>query len=116
MFWEYYKKVEKGLLVPIEEFRANSKIKEEVKEGIRGLIKILEEDLRRLTNNDKIEEALMELLSKSKITPILYQEILDILRLYKELDSIDDDILYSMLVRVLEDIEELHTIAVSQKV
>ncbi|MEM0373948.1 MAG: hypothetical protein QXV69_04050 [Sulfolobaceae archaeon] len=110
MFWEYYRKVEKGLSVPIEDFKYNIIIKEEVKEGIRGLMKILEEKIKKITNKNNIEEGLVELLSNSRISPALYQEMVDILRLYKKLDVVEDEILYSMLVRILEDIEELYTI------
>ncbi|TRM80517.1 hypothetical protein DJ524_07360 [Sulfolobus sp. D5] len=40
------------------------------------------------------------------ISPLLAQELMDIYSLVENLDKIDDEILYGMLVRIMEDIEE----------
>ncbi|AKA74977.1 hypothetical protein SULI_00160 [Saccharolobus solfataricus] len=98
--------VEKGTLVSIEEFKSNRKLKESVKNGIKGLVKLLFQEADKIIKFDSNEDLIFQLMKLGLISPTLAQELLDILKIADNLDNVDDEILYSMLVRIMEDVEE----------
>ncbi|WP_231961120.1 hypothetical protein [Saccharolobus sp. A20] len=105
-FWEYYKMVEDGTLVKLEEFKRNQELKERVKQGILGMIKVLRDEISIVISYSSYEDAIWKLMKMNIISPLLAQELMDIYSLVENLDKIDDEILYGMLVRIMEDIEE----------
>lgn len=98
--------VEQGTLVNFEEFKQNSEIKEKVKEGIKGMLKILTSEISTIIKFNSYEEAVWQLLRLNIISASLAQELLDIFPVINNIENADDIILYSMLVRIMEDIEE----------
>ncbi|MDT7861548.1 MAG: hypothetical protein RRA45_04990 [Saccharolobus sp.] len=105
-FWDYYRMVEQGTLVDFEEFKQNSELKEKVKEGIKGMLKILTSEISTIIKFNSYEEAVWQLLRLNIISASLAQELLDIFPVINNIENADDIILYSMLVRIMEDIEE----------
>ncbi|BDB99046.1 hypothetical protein [Saccharolobus caldissimus] len=105
-FWDYYRMVEQGTLVNFEEFKQNSELKEKVKEGIKGMLKILTSEISTIIKFNSYEEAVWQLLRLNIISASLAQELLDIFPVINNIENADDNILYSMLVRIMEDIEE----------
>ncbi|WP_338604626.1 hypothetical protein V6M85_05355 [Sulfolobus tengchongensis] len=98
--------IEEGTLVSLEEFKNNQQLKEKVKEGIRGLVSILFKEISSIITFISKEDAIFQLMKLGVISPILSQELLDILSIVDNLDNEDDEVIYGMLVRIMEDIEE----------
>ncbi|MDT7901321.1 MAG: hypothetical protein RXQ76_06530 [Acidianus sp.] len=107
MFWEAYRKIEKGTEVSLEEFRSNGELKSEVKEGIIELYKEVLSEARRLINEPDDEKLFLELFRRNIIDSYLLQELIDIMNIIKNLHKTDDDVIYGLLVRIMEDLEEL---------
>ncbi len=98
--------VEDGTLVKLEDFKRNQELKERVKRGIMGMMKVLRDEISIVTSHSSYEDAVWKLMKMNIISPLLAQELMDIYSLVENLDKIDDEILYGMLVRIMEDIEE----------
>ncbi|BDC18339.1 hypothetical protein [Acidianus sp. HS-5] len=107
MFWEAYRKVEKGTKVTLDEFKSNSELKSEVKEGIIELYNEVLGEARKLINKSDDEELFLELFKNNIIDSYLLQELIDIANIIKNLSKVDEEVLYSLLVRIMEDLEEL---------
>ncbi len=107
MFWEAYRKVEKGTKVTLEEFKSDSELKAEVKEGIIELYNEVLSEARKLINKTDDEELFLELFKRNIIDSYLLQELIDITNIIKNLSKADDEVLYGLLVRIMEDLEEL---------
>ncbi|QIW24935.1 hypothetical protein EWF20_12885 [Sulfolobus sp. S-194] len=107
VFWDNYRLVELGTKVNLEEFISNKELKEKVKRGIRGLYEDVINEIERCIGK-RDEEAIWDLAKSGKISPNNIQEFLDIIYMINNIDKIDDVILYGMLVRIMEDLEELY--------
>ncbi|AWR96556.1 hypothetical protein DFR86_02655 [Acidianus sulfidivorans JP7] len=107
MFWDLYHRVEKGTKVSLEEFKNNKELKNDVKNAIIQFYSYVVSMARKVINIDDDEKLFFELFKKKIIDSLLLQELIDIREAIINLDKIDDDILYSLLVRILEDLEEL---------
>lgn len=105
--------VELGTKVSLDEFLNNNELKGKVKMGIRGLYADVMVEVKKMTNK-KDEDAIWELAKRGTISPILVQELIDVIRIVKNIESIDDELIYTMLVRIMEDLEQLY-IALSNK-
>ncbi|QXJ34500.1 hypothetical protein [Saccharolobus shibatae] len=98
--------IERGTLVSLEEFKSNQKLKESVKNGIKGLVKLLFQEAGKIIKFTSNDDLIFQLMKLGLISATLAQELLDILKIVNNLDSVDDEILHSMLVRIMEDVEE----------
>lgn len=107
MFWEAYRKIEKGTKASLEEFRSNTELKSEVKEGIIELYNEVLNEARKLINESDDEKLFLELFRRSVIDSYLLQELIDIMNIIKNIQKIEDDVIYGLLVRIMEDLEEL---------
>lgn len=107
VFWENYKLIELGTKVSLDEFLQNKEIKENVRKGIKGLYEEVMAQVEKITGK-KDEDAIWDLAKAKVISPNIIQELLDVISLVKNLDKIDDVILYTMLVRIMEDLEQLY--------
>ncbi|BBG22781.1 hypothetical protein IC006_0065 [Sulfuracidifex tepidarius] len=105
MFWDYYSMVEDGTKVTLEEFLNNPELRRRVKDGIRGLFNCF---LKVCSWKGEDPLDLIWKLGRKGVFPAyLVQEMDDLYNLiFKDVDSADDKIVYSMLVRIMEDIEE----------
>jgi hypothetical protein len=110
MFWDEYKRVEKGLLVSLQEFISNTELRNEVINGLLKLLEIIKYEVYKVTNKENLKEGLLLLLSRGIINSNLYQELIDIINLIEKIHEVDYEIIYSMLVRILENFEALHNI------
>ncbi len=104
MFWDYYRMVEEGTKVTLDEFLSNPELKKRVKEGIKGLFNYFLE----VSGGKEDPLDLIWRLGRQGVFPAyLVQEMDDLYNLiFRDVDNADDKIVYSMLVRVMEDIEE----------
>ena len=107
MFWDNYKLIELGTRVSLDEFMRNEELKTKVKKGIIGLYLDTMNEVRRVTDKTD-EEAIWELAKKGIISSNLIQELLDTISIIKNLSKLDDEIIYSMLVRIMENFEQLY--------
>ncbi|BFH72541.1 hypothetical protein SJAV_04850 [Sulfurisphaera javensis] len=107
MFWDHYRLIEQGTKVNLDEFLSNEELKKKVKKGIKGLYTDVMALVERCVNK-KGEEAIWELAKLKIISPNIVQELIDVIELVNKIDEIDDSIIYSMLVRIMEDLEELY--------
>ncbi|MCH4815462.1 MAG: hypothetical protein QXY87_07090 [Saccharolobus sp.] len=98
--------IERGTLVSLEEFKSNQKLKESVKNGIKGLVKLLFQEADKIIKFTSNDDLIFQLMKLGLISATLAQELLDILKIVNNLDNVDDEILHSMLVRIMEDVEE----------
>ncbi|MEM0363091.1 MAG: hypothetical protein QXH75_04740 [Sulfolobaceae archaeon] len=98
--------VEEGTLVDLEEFKRNKQLKERVKEGIIGLINVLMSEISLISTFNSKEDAILNLVKMRIISGSLAQELLDILEIANNLNNVEDEIVYGMLVRIMEDIEQ----------
>ncbi|QGA53384.1 hypothetical protein GFS03_01690 [Sulfolobus sp. E5-1-F] len=98
--------IEKGTLVSLEEFKRDQKLKESVKNGIKGLVELLFQKAGMIIKFTSNDDLIFQLMKLGLISATLAQELLDILKIVNNLDNIDDEILHSMLVRIMEDVEE----------
>ena len=85
----------------------NEEIKTKVKKGIIGLYFDTMNEVKRVIGKTD-EDAIWELAKKGIISPNLIQELLDVISIVKNLDKLDDAIIYSMLVRIMENLEQLY--------
>lgn len=107
MFWENYRLIEAGTKVSLDEFINNKDLVEKVKLGINGLYT----DVMTLVEkciNKKDEDAIWELAKRRIISPNNIQEFLDVIDMVKNLNKFDNSIIYTMLVRIMEDLEQLY--------
>ena len=102
-----------GTRVSLDEFLRNEDLKNKVKKGIIGLYLDTMNEVKRVIGKTD-EEAIWDLAKKGIISPNLIQELLDVISIVKSLDKLDDAIVYSMLVRIMENLEQLY-IAVTSK-
>ncbi|NON63464.1 hypothetical protein [Acidianus sp. RZ1] len=107
VFWELYREIEKGTKVSIDEFSRDKKLNGEVRKAIIELYNEVIGFVEYKTGK-KERDALVSLLEQGNITPILLQEMLDISRVIAKISEVEDDVLYGMLVRIMEDLEELY--------
>lgn len=115
MFWDNYKIVELGTRVGLDDFVKDEELKSRVKKGIIGLYLDTMNEVKRVIGKGD-EDAIWELAKKGIISPDLIQELLDVISIIKNLDKLDDAIIYSMLVRIMENLEQLYiAVTKSQK-
>jgi uncharacterized protein YutE (UPF0331/DUF86 family) len=107
-FWSLYKNIEKGTKVSIEEFLKNKELNYEVKSSSLSLYKKVLSDASKIVKESEDSKIIWELLRRNIISASLAQELLDISNTMNNIFSIDDTIIYSMLVRIMEDLEELY--------
>ncbi|MFP3226615.1 MAG: hypothetical protein RXQ80_06830 [Sulfolobaceae archaeon] len=106
-FWRYYRTIERGTVVSLEEFEKDDILKRDIREAIASLYKLILNLSRKVSNNEG-EDLIWDLAKKNIINPSLIQEYLDVIRIVKNVNKVSDDILYSMLVRIMEDLEQLY--------
>ncbi len=107
-FWSLYKNIEKGTKVSIEEFLKNKELNYEVKSSSLSLYKKVLSDASKIVKESEDSKIIWELLRRNIISASLAQELLDISNTMNNIFSTDDTIIYSMLVRIMEDLEELY--------
>ena len=107
-FWEYYRGIEKGTKVTYEEFSLDERLKLEVKNSIKSLFKLILDEVKNRLGEINSKDLVWELAKKGVIKPELIQEYLDVIDLVTDIDYVDDLTLYTMLVRIMEDLEELY--------
>jgi len=108
-FWTNYARVEKGTLVSLDEFTASAELKEEVKNGIRGMaLLILEIGREKLGKYEDWEGLIWELGRAGILSPSLLGEVIDVIRIALDPWKVDDGLLHSMLVRIMEILEEVY--------
>ncbi|ARM75035.1 hypothetical protein [Acidianus manzaensis] len=107
MFWELYHRVEKGTKVSFDEFKKDDKLKNDVKDASVKLYSYVISMARKIYNIDDDEKLFFELFKNKIIDSLLLQELIDIRSFIMNINEIDDEILYSLLVRIMEDLEEL---------
>ena len=107
MFWDNYRLVELGTKVSLDEFLKDEGLKNKVKKGIIGLYLDTMNEVKKVVDKTD-EEAIWELAKKGIISPNLIQELLDVIAIVKNLDKLDDVLIYSMLVRIMENLEQLY--------
>ncbi|MBP1357240.1 MAG: hypothetical protein JZD40_01960 [Sulfolobus sp.] len=99
--------IELGTKVSLDEFLNNEELRGKVKRGIKGLYADVMAEAEKVTKK-KGEDAVWELAKGKIISPILVQELIDVLQIVKNIDSVDNEIIYAMLVRIMEDLEQLY--------
>jgi len=105
VFWDYYKMVEEGTKVSLEDFATNSDLKNKVKDGVKGLFQCFLKEASWQGGN--VEDLIWSFGKQGIFPPYLVQELEDLYNLvFKDVDKTDDRLLYGMLVRIMEDIEE----------
>ncbi len=105
MFWDFYKMVEEGTKVSLEEFLSDHNLKGRVREGIKGLLNCF----LRISSwkGEDVTDFIWRLGRDGILPPYLVQEMLDLYNLVlRDVDKADDRVIYGMLVRIMEDIEE----------
>lgn len=107
MFWEIYYRIERGTRVSLEEFKKDENLKKDVKDAILDLYSFVISMCRKIVNVEDEEKLLFELLKRKIIDSSLLQELIDIRQVILNINEIDDEILYGLLVRIMEDLEEL---------
>ena len=106
-FWKYYRIIERGTTISLEEFEKDEDLKKDIREAITSLYKLILSLSRKVSANEG-EDLIWDLAKKNVINPSLIQEYLDVIRIVKNVDKVSDEILYSMLVRIMEDLEQLY--------
>ncbi|AAY79452.1 hypothetical protein [Sulfolobus acidocaldarius] len=106
-FWEYYKVIEKGTLISFEEFKNNREINLSIREAIKFLYKLIESSASKITSS-KGENLIWDLARKKVIRPSNIEEFIDVVNIATRIEEVDDSIIYPMLVRIMEDLEDLY--------
>jgi len=78
--------IESGTLVSLEEFKSNQKLKESVKNGIKGLVKLLFQEAGKIIKFTSNDDLIFQLMKLGLISATLAQELLDILKIVNNLD------------------------------
>jgi len=107
-FWLLYKNIEKGTKVSLDEFSENKELNYEVRNSSLSLYRDVITEASRIVNESEDSKIIWELLRRNIISVSLAQELIDISKIIANIFSIDDAVIYSMLVRIMEDLEELY--------
>ncbi len=107
-FWSLYKNIEKGTKVSLDEFSENKELNYEVRSSSLSLYNDVIAEASKIVNEKADSKIIWELLRRNIISVSLAQELIDISKIINNIFSIDDTIIYSMLVRIMEDLEELY--------
>ncbi|EWG07530.1 MAG: hypothetical protein ASUL_03449 [Candidatus Aramenus sulfurataquae] len=108
-FWSLYRIIEKGTRISLEEFESDKTTNARIREAVRDFVDLVFLVVENKFQGEKDRERIIwELMRENVISAYLAQEIIDILNLVKRLADVDDKVLYGMLVRILEDLEELY--------
>lgn len=107
-FWSLYKSIEKGTKVSLDEFSENKELNYEVRSSSLSLYKDVMAEASKIVNEKEDSKIIWELLRINIISVSLAQELIDISKIITSIFSIDDEIIYGMLVRIMEDLEELY--------
>lgn len=107
MFWDLYHRIERGTKISLEEFKQDNELKRDVKNAILELYSYVISMCRKVIDEDDDEKLLYQLFRNRIIDSSLLQELMDIKGLIANINEIDDEMLYSLLVRIMEDLEEL---------
>jgi|ECHhosMinimDraft_1075155.scaffolds.fasta_scaffold00016_26 hypothetical protein len=109
-FWEAYRILESATLLGLEDFLSDGQLKAQVKSALKQLLKAFLELAAEVsgTSREDPEEVVWQLASKGEISLSGLDDLLDVIRLIKDLDGVDDAIVYGMLVRCMEVIEEYY--------
>jgi len=107
-FWSLYKSIEKGTKVSLDEFSENKELNYEVRSSSLSLYKDVMAEASKIVNEKEDSKIIWELLRRNIISVSLAQELIDISKIITSIFSIDDEIIYGMLVRIMEDLEELY--------
>ncbi len=108
-FWNLYRVVEKGTTMTLDQFESDKATNSEIRRAVGGLIDLVFKEAEKMLPGERDRErALWELMKRNVISAHLAQELLDILSLAKHVNEVEDAVLYGMLVRIMEDLEELY--------
>lgn len=107
MFWEIYRRIERGTKISPEEFKNNEELKKDVRRAIVELYSFVLSTCRKVISVEDDEKLFYELFRNKIIDSSLLQELIDIKQIVSNINEIDDEILHGLLVRIMEDLEEL---------
>ncbi|MDG7037996.1 MAG: hypothetical protein JRN37_02360 [Nitrososphaerota archaeon] len=113
VFWVNYRAIEAGTEVTLDEFINDLILNAKVRAGVRGLygefitlIKGLFKDSNIVTASDS--QLIWQLGQMGYIKAELVQELVDLLPIMQNAEKVEDETIYSNLVRIMEDVEECY--------
>ena len=113
VFWVNYRAIEAGTEVTLDEFINDLILNAKVRAGVRGLygelitlIKGLFKDSDIVTASDS--QLIWQLGQMGYIKAELVQELVDLLPIMQNAEKVEDETIYSNLVRIMEDVEECY--------
>ncbi len=107
-FWKAYREVELALSLQMEEFVKDKKAVETTKNAINELFYVVSNKLKEKYKGRELNEILYSLFMQNKIPAITIQEVFDIINFIKNINSQEPQMIYGMLVRILEVLEEIY--------
>lgn len=108
-FWNIYREIERALNYTIDDFLRDKTLIEETKKAIRSLYSLVMDKLHyKYHINNDVNKLLYLLLTQNTLSASTVQEALDVIRFIENIESYEPQILYSMIVRILEVLEELY--------
>ncbi|MDG7044812.1 MAG: hypothetical protein JRN02_05515 [Nitrososphaerota archaeon] len=113
MFWVNYRAIEAGTEVTLDEFINDLILNAKVRAGVRGLYEELITVIKGLFKDSDIVTAsdsqlIWQLGQMGYIKAELVQELVDLLPIMQNAEKVEDETIYSNLVRIMEDVEECY--------
>jgi len=113
VFWDNYRDIEAGTEVTLDEFIKNRILNARVRAGVRGLYVELLDAARGLLQGSRPPPAsdaqAMWLLGQMGYIKVeLVQELVDLVPIMQNAEKVENEIIYSNLVRIMEDVEECY--------